>query len=173
MFCELYYDLFRGYKANQKIDINFLSPNTSHITILVSANSMKFRKYTSLYDFEVQNINSIEICYNITTDKYLCEKFSPFRTLDFGEFVHMHLPKERFQIYQVSVENYINNTMKLHHYDYFVPDENYMCKCGNSNRECVYHEFITEKLYIKYIKNDCITENSDICNDDDNVWSMV
>lgn len=173
MLWELYYELSRGYKINQKIDLNSLSPDVTHIVILINTDYMKFRKYTSLYDFNIQNIKSIEIAYNYKTDTYFCEEFSPYKTLDTGEFIHMHLPKERFHMYRISIDNYTSGIMKADLCEYFVPEENYMCKCDSSSKKCLYHEFITEKLYMKYIKNDRITKNSNVCNDYDDVWSMV
>jgi len=163
-----------GYKVIRQVEEGELPVSTTHILTIRSENLMKVRNYDTMDNFSILNVRSFDIPYNKITDEVFSYKYTNFEKLRMSEFLHTVVPNEKLHVYHIPKDSYLDNTNVYDLYEIFEPHENYMCKCTYyEKRQCLYHNFIFEKLYSKYNKNDSSSENSDFCNKYDNDWSMV
>lgn len=171
------YNIFRwlvGYKVIRQVEEEEIPYTSTHILRIKSESFMEVRNYDIMDDFSVSKVRSFDVAYNKNTDEVFAKNYTNFEKLKMGEFLHTVVPNQKLHIYHIPKKSYLDNTNVYDFYEIFEPIENYMCKCTYYEKsQCLYHNFIFEKLYSKYIKNDSSTENSDFCNNYDNDWGMV
>lgn len=171
------YNIFRwlvGYKVIRQVEEEEIPYTSTHILRIKSESFMKVRNYDIMDDFSVSKVRSFDVAYNKNTDEVIAKNYTNFEKLRVSEFLHVVVPNEKLHIYHISRDSYLDNTNIYDLYYILEPDENYMCKCTYYEKsQCLYHNFIFEKLYSKYIKNDSSSENSDFCNKHDNDRCVV
>ena len=171
--CSMFLRWLIGYKIIRQVDDGEIPISATHILSIKSENFMKVRTYNMMNNFFISKVRSFDVAYNNITDEVFSNNYTNFEKLKMSEFLHIVVPNEKLHIYHITKSSYMNNTNIYDFYEIFEPDGN-LCKCTHSeSRKCLYHNFVLEKLYSKYIKNDSSTENTDFCNKYDNDWSMV
>jgi hypothetical protein len=171
--CSFLYNWYYGYCALETINRHLIKNGTTHVLLIKGISKIKVRKYKDLYNFNIINLNKIELYYNNITDRVISEDYTIFNLMTLPEFINYVLPKNDLEIFHITVETYINNSIKHDFFEKVYINDGYMCKCRNSNEDCAYHELISENLYKKYIKNDSSPENTNICNQYDDDWRVV
>ena len=171
--CSYIYNYFYGYDILEQVDRQRIVAGTSHILLIKNKGKLKVRKYKNIYDFHNINLNKIELYYNKNEEKLYTGDYTSFDYLTVPEFINLVLPKQELDIYYITLDSYLDNSMIHDFYEKVYMNDGYMCKCKNSCNKCLYHEFISENLYKKYIKNDSSSENTDICHKHDDGWSLV
>ena len=171
--CSYLYNWYYGYSLLENVDRDKMPQNFTHVLIIKGSGKLNIRKYKNIYDFYTIKLNKIELYYNDIYDNVFSDNYTSFETMSLPEFINFVLPKQELDIYHIKRENYLNNNMKQSFFQKVYMNDGYMCRCQNSSKNCVYHEFISENLYKKYIKNDSSSENTDICNIYDNDWRLV
>ena len=171
--CSYLYNWYYGYCALETINRHLIEDGTTHVVLIKGISKIQVRKYKNLYDFNIINLNKIELYYNNITDRVFSEDYTIFNAMTLPEFINYVLPNNDLDIYHITVESYLNNIMKHDFSEKVYLNDGYMCKCRNSNRECAYHELISENLYKKYIKNDSSTKDTIFYHQCDDAWRMV
>lgn len=171
--CSFIYNWFYGYDVLEQVDRDRVTPDATHVVIIKSDQKLKVRKYKNIYEFYTIYLNMIELYYNKNEEKLYSGDYTSFDYLTIPEFVNLVLPRQELDIYYVKLHPYLDNNMTPDYHEKVFINDGYMCKCKNSCNKCIYHEFISENLYKKYIKNDSTPENTDVRNKYDDGWSLV
>ena len=57
-------------------------------------------------------MNKVELYYNNISEKVYSGDYTSFDTLSLSEFVNFVLPKQELDIYHITLESYLDNSMK-------------------------------------------------------------
>ena len=170
--CTCIYNWLRGVTILPPIDRGPLPTNTTHILVIKSQGYINLRKCRNKEDFTLLRVKKFEVAYNNVSDEVMSD-FSIFKHLLLAEFLHLVVPGQKVHVYHIPVHSYKDRSMIYDNHEIFKPNADYICDCVFSQRDCLFHRFITEKLNKKYYKNDDPTENSSICDFCDYDWSVV
>ena len=171
--CSYFYNWFYGYDILEQVDRESIAADTTHVLVIKNDERLRVRKYKNIYDFYTINLNKVELYYNKNKDKLYVGDYTSFDNLSLPEFINIVLPQQELDIYYITLESYLDNSMIPDFYEKVYTNDGYMCKCKNSCNKCIYHEFISENIYSKYIKNDNSSENTDICHKYDDGGGLV
>ena len=154
--CSYVYNWLRGYSIDQTLTSRH--NNATHVLLFRNKLGITLRRFSTFSGFSTQKLRKFEMAYNNRKDILYTDGLSKFGNLTLLEFMHNNIPGETVDIDHIPVDVYNRNRMMPEFTERFEPS-NYICTCYDSTETCVFHKFMTEKLYIKYTKNDNFTQN--------------
>ena len=125
----------------------FIPPGTTHILKLNC--NINVREYNSLNHFTTTNYSKMYIPYTKTTDSVYTGDLCHFKTVTLGEFLHLIVPGESFQIDYLPIETY-HSAMEYPEETELIRPKDYKCSCTHTTDDCIFHDFIIDKIYSKY-----------------------
>ena len=143
-----------GYKELEITDNTFaITSDTDYIVLIKSETLLELRKYVSMFRYKKVYTNNLMLAYNSEKDIIYDDNFTIFDKLTLTEFIHLVIPNKKLEINYILLEDYHDNLLISEMKDFYDKQENYMCKCRLNSEKCVFHKFLIENLYNKYIKN--------------------
>jgi hypothetical protein len=128
---------------------NMIPPETTHMLKIKHDVSVSVRKYSTLNTFSVDKFREVYLPYNIKMDSVYTDDLFYFKNLTLGEFIHLIVPGETFNIDYIPIEDYNSTTYKSENTEN-IDFQTYCCNCTHNTDDCVFHKFIIEKIYSKY-----------------------
>ena len=168
--CAYIYEWIRGYTIDRTVSV--IPNSATHILSFESNSHINTRKYSTRHQFSTQKLRKLEMAYNNFQDIVYTDGLSTFGNLTLLEFLHTIIPGEEVNIYHIPVLSYKNNRREPEFSELFSPHD-YICTCLQTTETCVFHKFMTEKLYTKYTKNDSSLSYPNCSYHFDNDWGMV
>ena len=100
----------------------------------------------------MSTFQKIYLPYDKSKDQVYTDGLCNFQTVTLGEFLHLIVPGESFDIDYIPIDVY-NSFSDIPQMKENINPKEYNCTCVENTDTCVFHEFMIEKIYSKYSHN--------------------
>lgn len=150
-----------GYRLIEVVEDFDVPLNATHI-LVIKGKKLRGRLYNNMfvYDELIPDNNTFLLSYNKKENLVYDKICSKFHQLSLAEFINLAFPNQELYIEYIKVEHFLDRTFNVHYTQRVSRDDGYFCACTGNAENCIYHKFLIENLYKKYIQNDGVTKNS-------------